>query len=334
MATTELSRLERVPLRTAWSNESLDFTPWLAHSDNLTLLAETLGLEIELEATEKDVGPFRADILCRDLTRDDAWVLIENQLERTDHTHLGQLITYAAGLNAATIVWIAEKICDEHRAALDWLNSITNEQFDFFGLEIELWRIGGSTPAPKFNVVCQPNNWQETLRNSRKPGTVDLTMAHQQQLEYWTELAEYLKSQSGFPAQIEPREHFDVRVASPFSGVQVRLFRNSSERRIGLELACRGTTGSDWYDQLLRAKPMLEKLWKTPVSNSTTGRGTMKLVIRCEDWDPNDRTSWPIQYEWFAAKLLVLWAQIPVELAKYLAEHPSEPAVLPVGAAS
>ena len=144
----QLGKLEKVDLRTVWTNEAADFTPWLAEEGNLERLADIIGLDLELEATEKSVGPFSADILCKD-TVNDQWVLVENQLERTDHRHLGQLLTYAAGLNAVTVVWIAERFTEEHRAALDWLNEITGEGTDFFGLEIELWRIGKSPAAPK-----------------------------------------------------------------------------------------------------------------------------------------------------------------------------------------
>lgn len=133
-------------------------TPWLAQAENLELLGETLGLELEFEAQERNVGAFRADILCKD-TADDSWVLIENQLEKTNHSHLGQLITYAAGLDAVTIVWLARKYTEEHRAALDWLNGNTDRGINFFGLEIEVWRIGDSPPAPKFNVISKPNDW-------------------------------------------------------------------------------------------------------------------------------------------------------------------------------
>ena len=154
MGTKTLGRLQKVELREAWTTESGDFTPWLAKEENLSLLGETIGIELELESQEKDVGPFRADILCKD-TATDNWVLIENQLERTDHTHLGQLLTYAAGLNAVTIVWIAERFTAEHRAALDWLNEKTDEKINFFGLEIELWQIGDSPIAPKFNIISQ-----------------------------------------------------------------------------------------------------------------------------------------------------------------------------------
>lgn len=116
-----LGRLQIVDLRDIWKTEATDFTPWLASEDNLKLLSETLGLELELEAQEKSVGPFRADVLCRNCGSEE-WVLIENQLERTDHTHLGQLLTYASGLEAVTIIWVASHFREEHRSTLDWLN--------------------------------------------------------------------------------------------------------------------------------------------------------------------------------------------------------------------
>src|SRR5258708_17196362 len=159
-----LGRLSRVELREIWSSEAADFTPWLGRPDNLAVLAETLGLDLELEAQEKAVGPFRADLLCKkDIGSGGAWVLIENQLERTDHLHLGQLLTYASGLEAVTIVWIAATFTEEHRATLDWLNKITDESFSFFGLEVELWKIENSIVAPKFNVVSKPNDWSRSV---------------------------------------------------------------------------------------------------------------------------------------------------------------------------
>src|SRR6266851_7290979 len=152
MSTPILGRLEQVEdLRTTWISESSDFTPWLAEPENLKLLGEAVGIDLEFEAQEKGVGPFRADILCKN-TLDSSWVLIENQLERTDHTHLGQLLTYAVGPETVTIIWIAKRFAEEHRATLDWLNQITSDRFNFFGLEVELWRIEDSPIAPKFNM--------------------------------------------------------------------------------------------------------------------------------------------------------------------------------------
>ena len=160
---TPLVRLEPVDLRGVWSDEAKNFTPWLA--DNLDVLETTLEIGLELEGVEETVGRFKADIICKD-TDDPAArrVLIENQLEQTDHNHLGQLLTYAAGLEAVTIIWIAKKFQEEHRAAIDWLNEITGKGIFFFGLEIELWRIEDSPPAPKFNIVSKPNDWSKSIR--------------------------------------------------------------------------------------------------------------------------------------------------------------------------
>jgi hypothetical protein len=196
-----LSTLERVELRHAWERESEDFTPWLAQAENIEMLGEELGLDLEVEAQEKNVGLFRADILCKD-TATGNWVLIENQLAKTDHVHLGQLLTYAAGLQAVTIVWVAERFCDEHRAALDWLNEITDDRFSFFGLEIELWRIGTSPVAPKFNIVSKPNDWTKGAG-----GTVQVvdSPTGQLQLEYWTALREAAKQLKSFLKMQTPR---------------------------------------------------------------------------------------------------------------------------------
>ena len=186
-----LGRLERVQLRDIWETEDRDFTPWLAREEHLQILGDTIGLELELEAQEKDVGPFRADILCKN-TLDDSWVLIENQIERTDHKHLGQLMTYAAGLDAVTIIWVASKFTEEHRSALDWLNKITDTDFRFFGLEVELWRINDSIPAPKFNVISQPNDWSSTVsRAARKIEEEGLSPSQELQLKYWSHLSAF-----------------------------------------------------------------------------------------------------------------------------------------------
>ena len=127
MTTPELGRLERASLRDAWANEASHFTPWLSDPQNLKLLADSIGIELDHEATEKSVGPFSADILCKNPQSGEA-VLIENQLEKTDHIHLGQIVTYSAGLQATTIIWIASEFTEQHRAAIDWLNQITDNR--------------------------------------------------------------------------------------------------------------------------------------------------------------------------------------------------------------
>ena len=158
-----LGKLERVELRTVWNNEATDFTPWLSKLENLAALSETLGMDLETTGTEQSVGAYRADLLCKDAFSGNA-VLIENQLEKTNHSHLGQILTYSAGLSVKTVVWVASRFTDEHRAAMDYLNEITEEGYSFFGLEVELWKIGNSAPAPKFNIVSRPNTWARNVR--------------------------------------------------------------------------------------------------------------------------------------------------------------------------
>lgn len=181
-----LNRLERIEdIRDCWGREDTDFTPWLAQEENIKLLGDTIGIELEVQQQEAPVGPYRADILCRD-TASNHLVLIENQLERTDHTHLGQLFTYAAGLDTVLVVWIARKFTEEHRAAIDWLNRISHDDFNFFGLEIELWRIGDSDPAPKFNIIAKPNDWSKMVTEISTGGG-KMTPAQEKQVAFWTD---------------------------------------------------------------------------------------------------------------------------------------------------
>lgn len=161
MSTSELGRIERVDIRSIWQHEAHAFTPWLA--DNLHLLGEALGKNLEILQQEAQVGRFSLDLLARDIGTD-ARVAIENQLEDTDHSHLGQLLTYAAGYDARVIVWLTPSFNDEHRAAIDWLNRLTPGEIEFFGVELRLVRIGNSPPAPEFVPVAFPNGWSKELR--------------------------------------------------------------------------------------------------------------------------------------------------------------------------
>ena len=151
----EFDRFRRVELRDIWPHEAQDFTPWLA--ENLVFLAEVLDMDLELEATEKRVGDFRADIVCWNRV-DNSRVIIENQFEKSNHQHLGKVLTYAAGLDAATIIWIAEELRPEHRDVLNWLNRNTPVALQFFGVEITVFQIAESPYAPEFKVVTVTNN--------------------------------------------------------------------------------------------------------------------------------------------------------------------------------
>jgi hypothetical protein len=161
----KLGKLKKVEdLRSIWGHEGHDFTPWLR--DNIELLAGAVGLELDLVESESPVGNYAVDLYAKDLNTG-RWVIIENQLEQTDHSHLGQLMAYAAGKEAGVIIWISPQFRDEHRQALDWLNEITDETASFFGIELELLQVDDSRPAPHFKLVAQPNEWQKII--SRPP---------------------------------------------------------------------------------------------------------------------------------------------------------------------
>ncbi|WP_419919181.1 DUF4268 domain-containing protein [Candidatus Poriferisocius sp.] len=165
--TSSIATLEEVPLREVWANEAADFTPWLA--DNPEHLAKELHMNLELEGSEVPVGPFSADLVLRD-TNTGEKVVVENLLKATDHDHLGKLITYAAGLQADWAVLVASHFRPEHRSALAWLNSISDKDNGFFGVEVRAVRIGNSNPAVELKVVVEPDDFSREARSSSRSG--------------------------------------------------------------------------------------------------------------------------------------------------------------------
>ncbi len=186
MASDNLGILKRLDAREAWKSEPYDFTPWLRH--NIGLLGQALGLEIDAEVQQEvAVGLFSADLLGTGLSSRAA-ILIENQLEQTDHSHLGQLLTYAGGLDARILVWVSTKVREEHRQALIWLNENTREDVLIFGVEIELLRIDDSRPAPHFRIVVEPNEWQKGQQRVTNPGSATVSEKSQRYRAFWADL--------------------------------------------------------------------------------------------------------------------------------------------------
>ena len=297
----DLGRLIKVPLSKFWDDEAGDFTPWLAREENISLLSETIRVELEVEAQERSVGPFRADILCKD-TVTDSWVLIENQLERTDHKHLGQLLTYAAGLDAVTVVWIAERFTDEHRAALDWLNEITDERFSFFGLEIELWRIGTSRMAPKFNVVSHPNDWTQTV--SRISPNKELTSTNQLYLEYWTGLREILEKRNGVIRPVKPLPQNWLGFGVGRSRFLLEATINNREKWICVDLTLRGSSAKPHFHLLEKEKADIEEEIGAELEwEKKPGQKQSYISLSLYETDPEDRQDWNMQHQWLCDKL-------------------------------
>lgn len=230
----KLGKLNKVELRKYWEHEALDFTRWLAEPDNLGELGNEIGLDIELIQTEAGVGRFSADILAQEETTGKK-IVIENQLESTDHSHLGQVLTYAAGIEAEYIVWIVKDAKDEHKQAVDWLNEHTDEKVNFFLVRIELWQIGDSNPAPKFVIVSRPNDWTKSVRGGIHDQS-ELSATKLLQLEFWQQLREFASTQKP-PLQLRtPRAQHWYDVAIGRSDCHVGLTVLASENKIGCEL--------------------------------------------------------------------------------------------------
>jgi len=302
-----LGRLERVEPRQVWEREDLHFTPWLAGEENLQLLGEALGLVLELVGQEQAVGPFRADLLCCDEAG--SFVLVENQLQRTDHRHLGQLLTYAAGLDAVTFVWIAPSFADEHRAALDWLNEHTDSTINAFGLEIELWRIGDSAVAPKFNVVSQPNNWSRAVQRT-VPWRSGQSALTDLEILFWTAYAEYLSERSSPLRRQRPASQGWMTHSLRKSGcwlaacaAAASLETREDRPELRAELGLSGPLAEQRLARLLQLKPQAESdLGFELACYDRPDVPVRRLYVRAE-MDFRDEARWPEQFEWLRSRL-------------------------------
>ena len=305
MADKLLGRLERMDLRAIWTSEAADFTPWLAGPENLAILGEALGIDLELEAQEKFVGPFRADLLCKDISTGN-WVLIENQLERTDHVHLGQLLTYASGLQAVTIVWIAARFTEEHRATLDWLNKITDDSFRFFGLEVELWRIGTSPAAPKFNIISKPNNWSNAVADAARhieEGEVSETKLAQR--TYWAALNQVLDAMKG-PIKGNKKPQLQSWMSYPIgrTNFNVGAAMVGPKKIIRAELYLSGRQAKAFFGLLQQDKDAIEREIGYALEWEELPEGTdSRISSSLPNVDPGQVDDWPRQHEWLAGRL-------------------------------
>lgn len=304
MPTPPLGKLEKRDLRSAFISEPGDFTLWLAEEANLAQLADSLGIdELELEATEKDIGPFRADILCKD-TGNGHWVLIENQLSRTDHGHLGQLLTYAAGLQAVTIVWIAAPFTEEHRAALDWLNDVTDERVRFFGVEIELWQIGDSPPAPRFNVVSKPNEWAKSVSMAAAGASDTLTETKKLQLEYWTEFRRYMEDHPGNVRPTKPLPQSWMAFSAGRADFTTLTTINIQGNWISAWLSISGPKAKPFFYLLHEEKEAIEEEFGEKLDwRERPERIESQVALVLEPADPSDRHDWPRQHAWLRDRL-------------------------------
>jgi hypothetical protein len=300
---TTLGKLEKVEIRRVWAKEDANFTPWLAQEENIALLGEELNIELEVQGQEENVGPFRADILCKDMANE-RFVLIENQFGKTDHTHLGQIMTYASGLKALTVVWIAEKFVDEHRAALDWLNNITDDSVEFFGIEIELYKIGESAPAPMFNIVSKPNDWSKSVKRNAESGALTETKILQQ--EYWQALKDFSEKNKAIYKMQKPLPQHWTNISIGRSKFHLSALANTYKKNISVILL---VYGDDSVERFRKLKEIYEADSKENLSPEIEwaekeGQKDQSVRYTIQNTNPADKNDWSRQH-----KLLKEWIE-------------------------
>ncbi len=302
MTEQQLGYLEQVDLRQVWESEDRGFTPWLAQPDNLNVLGETLGMGLAVEAIEKTVGSFRADLVCND-SSSKATVLIENQLNASDHSHLGQLLTYGAGLEAVTVIWLARNFREEHRAAVDWLNRITHEEFRFFALEIQLWRIGDSAIAPKFSVVSMPNDWSRSA-SSAMEGNRHSTL-NLKRREYWSGLLAELDEQNGpVSGNLRPQPQNYMIYSIGRGGFSLRTTLNK-DNQVRVELYISGEAAKERLAALdedragIQQELGYELVWGDQEESARDRRVSYYLA----ESDPENESDWARQHRLLAEHL-------------------------------
>lgn len=289
-----LSRLEEIKdLRTVWPHEALDFTPWLAEDDNLALLGDAVGLDITLDETESSVGDFNVDIYATE-TGTDNKIIIENQLEDTNHDHLGKLITYASGKSANIIIWVVKKAREEHSAAIEWLNSHTDEKIGFFLVEIKLYQIGDSDIAVKFEVVEKPNDWAKEIKHQNNNSPI-----LQARYGYWSAFNEYAFANIRFSKVFNQRkastDHW-MTLSVGSSSCHIDILQIRKDSNIGVEWNIRDD--KELYHKLYEHKSEIESEMGIQLDWRELPDKKASRIVILKDADFENKDKWHEQFEW------------------------------------
>ena len=287
-----LGKIKRITdIRSVWHHEEKDFSKWLAQEENLKQLSDAIGIDIVLEERESSVGNFSVDLYALE-EGTERRIIIENQLEDTNHDHLGKLITYASGKGAEVIIWVVKRARDEHRQAIEWLNQNTGVNIGFFLVEIELWQIDDSAIAPKFNVVERPNDWAKQMKNAD-----GLSETKQLQLHFWQQLSEFIKSNSSFskefsPRKAQPQHWYDLSVGSSNFHICMTASRQKRELSVGLYI----DSDKSIYYRYQSMNQQIEEELGMKVQWREANKASRFLIARTFDID--DKQSWDDGINW------------------------------------
>lgn len=305
-----LSKLEEIKdLRTVWPHEALDFTPWLSQDDNITLLADSIGIDITVDETESSVGDFNVDIFASE-TGTDRKIIIENQLEDTNHDHLGKLITYAFGKSADIVIWVVKHAREEHKAAIEWLNNHTDDSVGFFLCEIKLYRIGNSEPAVKFEVIEKPNDWTKEIKKSES-----INETQQLRYDYWVAFEDYAFKNPTFAKNFKKRKpsknHWlNFSIGSSACHIAVSQIKQRNELDVELYIS----DDTELYNSLYENKTDIELTsglsfdWRE-LPDRKASRIVLEKSVQLEN-----KNAWGSQFEW----LIDVMVKMKTTFSKYI----------------
>ena len=305
-----LSKLEEIKdLRTVWPHEALDFTPWLSQDDNITLLADSIGIDITVDETESSVGDFNVDIFASE-TGTDRKIIIENQLEDTNHDHLGKLITYASGKSADIVIWVVKHAREEHKAAIEWLNNHTDDSVGFFLCEIKLYRIGNSEPAVKFEVIEKPNDWTKEIKKSES-----INETQQLRYDYWVAFEDYAFKNPTFAKNFKkrkPSKNHWLNFSIGSSAFHIAVSQIKQRNELDVELYISDDT--ELYNSLYENKTDIELTsglsfdWRE-LPDRKASRIVLEKSVQLEN-----KNAWGSQFEW----LIDVMVKMKTTFSKYI----------------
>lgn len=289
----KLGKIKRIhDLRMIWPHEANSFTKWLAKEENLSKLGEDIGIDLVLEERESSVGNFSVDIFANEESTGRK-VIIENQLEDTDHDHLGKLITYASGKGAEVIVWVVKRARDEHRQAIEWLNQHTDTSLGFFLVEIELWQIDDSAIAPKFNVIERPNDWAKQMKNSE-----NLSDRRQLLLKFWNGFNDYIAQSDIFKKdftirKVQPDHWYDLSVGN--SSYHICMTISAQKKRLSCGVYI--PDNKDLFHTFEDNKDIFQKEFGEEGDWKEAAKATRIVIYK--GFDLYNETKWEEAYAWF-----------------------------------
>jgi hypothetical protein len=292
--TLHLGQLKYLNLKSVWNHEEHDFTPWLAEEAHIAALSEAIGMDLQVDRIEVPVGPYWADILAKDASG--GYVVIENQFGKTNHDHLGKLLTYGATLDASAVVWIAEKFTEEHLKTLDWLNERTTDALSLYAVVLEVLQIDNSPPAIRFNVISKPNQVVRAATAAKASG--NLTEVQQMQLEFWTMFQKRLLEKKVVPSAQTPRPQYWFDVALGRSNILLSNIMDTYAGRIGVRVYLGSRIADAALLQLEKDRLAIEREIGETLNWNPSPEKRDKIIALNKKVDLSNREAWPEYCDW------------------------------------